>query len=219
MINEELLSYIRGQLKAGASRDDIKKALATGGWSEQDAKEAFDAIDGVVKPPAPPVPMAPKPFIAPKAPVPATIRPTAHIGIGEAARMAQSGSPGPVAPMQQTPMQPTPQQVTPRLEIDTRPVATLNTAHTSAMPTQITKSRVPWLFISVLVILIVLGGAAYWFYPELMGGVNAVMNTFFQTSTETTPATDFPIEEVVPNGASTTPTTTAGSVDNPTTSD
>jgi hypothetical protein len=54
MINQDVLAYIRSQSALGVSRDAIKKALATGGWSEEDMVEAFAAIDGIQKPPPPP---------------------------------------------------------------------------------------------------------------------------------------------------------------------
>ncbi len=53
MINQQLLEYIRAQIKAGASKEDIKKTLASGGWNEQDATEAFMAIEGVQVPSVP----------------------------------------------------------------------------------------------------------------------------------------------------------------------
>jgi hypothetical protein len=59
MVNPELLNYVRGQLGAGISRDQIKKALATGGWSDQDASDAFNVIDGVRLPPSVPPPPPP----------------------------------------------------------------------------------------------------------------------------------------------------------------
>jgi len=222
MINEDLLSYTRGQLKAGATRDDIKKALATGGWSEQDAKEAFDAIDGVMVPPAAPVPMAPKALAVQVAktqtqmPAPATLRPATPIGIGEAARMAQGGTTRPAAPMQQTPalVRSTPQPVMPRLEIDTRPVVAPNMTRGAAIPAPHTKRKFPWLFISVLAILLALGGAGYWFYPQVMTNVDTVKNIFFPTTIENTLPTDFPIEDVVPTGTSATPAASASTTEN-----
>lgn len=190
MINEELLSYTRGQLKAGASREDIKKALATGGWSEQDVKEAFDAIDGVMVPPVPVAPRSPTPT------APAAVRSTTPIGIGEAARMAQSGTTGSVRP----------QPIMPRLEIDTRPVVAPNTARIAAMPAPQTKRQVPWLFISVLIVILALAAFGYWFYPQLAVGVDRVLNTFFPVPTENALPADFPIEEVIPNGTTTATT-------------
>lgn len=127
--------------------------------------------------------------------------------------MAQSGSQEPVVTVQQPSVHLTPLSTMPRLEIDTGPVSP-STARTSAIFPPLTKSRVPWLFIFVLVILLCLGGLAYWFYPQLVGGTEAVRSIFFPTSTEGTSATEFPIEEVMPNGATITPTTTASSTDN-----
>jgi hypothetical protein len=45
MVNQQLLDYVRQQVAAGISKDVIKKALATQGWSEQDVNEAFSVIE------------------------------------------------------------------------------------------------------------------------------------------------------------------------------
>lgn len=63
MVNPQLLQYVRAQRAAGVSREEIIKALAGGGWSAQDAQEAFAAIE------APPPPAAPKPPPPPPPPV------------------------------------------------------------------------------------------------------------------------------------------------------
>jgi hypothetical protein len=74
MINEQVLAYIRAELAQGVSREAIKKALSTGGWSETDMTEAFGAIDGVKKPtpppPPPPAPMRPVSISPVRQPVP-----------------------------------------------------------------------------------------------------------------------------------------------------
>lgn len=41
MISPELVAFIRKELAAGVSREDIKKLLIPNGWSEQDMREAF----------------------------------------------------------------------------------------------------------------------------------------------------------------------------------
>src|SRR3989344_2979032 len=63
MVNPELLNYVRGQIGAGVPRDQIKKALATGGWTEEDANGAFFVIDGVRTYTAPPAPPSPPPLV------------------------------------------------------------------------------------------------------------------------------------------------------------
>lgn len=45
MITPQLLDYIRQQLATGVSKDEIKKALTTQGWNEQDIREAFSLIN------------------------------------------------------------------------------------------------------------------------------------------------------------------------------
>lgn len=59
MINPQLLNYVRTQRQAGVQKEEIIKALAGGGWSPQDAQEAFAAIEGVTVPPPPPRPTPP----------------------------------------------------------------------------------------------------------------------------------------------------------------
>lgn len=48
MINQQLLNYIRQQLGVGATKESIKTALISQGWSEQDVTEGFTVIE---KPP------------------------------------------------------------------------------------------------------------------------------------------------------------------------
>lgn len=77
MINQQLLEYIRAQLKAGARKEDIKKILSTGGWTAQDADEAFMAIEGVTVPPVkPPMPVPTPQAMATMAATPAADLPT-----------------------------------------------------------------------------------------------------------------------------------------------
>lgn len=45
MINQQLLDYIRQQVTAGTSKESIKQALSTQGWSEQDVNEGFATLD------------------------------------------------------------------------------------------------------------------------------------------------------------------------------
>lgn len=66
MVNPQLLQYVRAQRTAGVSKEDIIKALAGGGWSAQDAQEAFAAVETPQPPVAPrPVP-PPAPVVAPQ---------------------------------------------------------------------------------------------------------------------------------------------------------
>jgi hypothetical protein len=41
-----LLDYIRGQNELDISREEIKGALMTGGWSDAEIEEGFGVIDG-----------------------------------------------------------------------------------------------------------------------------------------------------------------------------
>ena len=73
MANQQLVSYIQEQLKAGAVKTDILKALNAIGWSAPDVSEAFSVIEGTapatapatppmqaqVPPPATPAPVVP----------------------------------------------------------------------------------------------------------------------------------------------------------------
>lgn len=43
MPNQQLIDYVKEQLKRGASQEEIKKALLANGWQEQAIGEAFDA--------------------------------------------------------------------------------------------------------------------------------------------------------------------------------
>lgn len=69
MINPQLLNYVRAQRSAGVPKEEIIRALSGGGWSAQDANEAFAAIEGVQVPPAaprpapPPITPAPQPVV------------------------------------------------------------------------------------------------------------------------------------------------------------
>jgi hypothetical protein len=45
MINQQLIDYIRQQLTAGVTREIIKTALISQGWSEQDINEGFTTIE------------------------------------------------------------------------------------------------------------------------------------------------------------------------------
>lgn len=186
MINQEILSYIRAQVANGVSREDIIKALATGGWSKQDAQEAFDSIDG--KQPATPPP-------APKAPPVSTATARTNIGIGEAARMAQGGPQQPPAPAQQ-PMRAAPlmgpQPVAPRLTIDTRPVGQ-PVPRMAPMATK-RRRRTPWALILILLLLALGAAGAYLYYPQLLKLFNDTVTSFFPTYS-TTPEEDFPITE------------------------
>ncbi len=68
MINQQLLEYVRAQKSTGLSREAITQALASGGWTADDVREAFMAIDGVSTPPAPTPP--PPQQVAPRVVVP-----------------------------------------------------------------------------------------------------------------------------------------------------
>lgn len=46
MVNQQLLDYIKEQLAAGVAKEEIKKAVASQGWSEVDATKAFADTEG-----------------------------------------------------------------------------------------------------------------------------------------------------------------------------
>ncbi len=46
MIQEQLVEYISGQMKAGASRDSIKSTLLTAGWQAADVEDTLKKIEG-----------------------------------------------------------------------------------------------------------------------------------------------------------------------------
>lgn len=45
MVNQQLLDYLREQLKAGVSRENVKSSLLNVGWQESDINEAFETLD------------------------------------------------------------------------------------------------------------------------------------------------------------------------------
>src|ERR1043166_7054915 len=67
MPNQQLVDYIKGQLAAGVVKTDLEKAIASAGWSAQDAAAAFAAAEGKLPPPpAPPhAPSQPQPVQQP----------------------------------------------------------------------------------------------------------------------------------------------------------
>jgi len=62
MTNQQLLDYIRQQLTAGVSRESIKTALMSQGWSEQDVTEGFMMIEKSTVAPIPQTPIPPSPI-------------------------------------------------------------------------------------------------------------------------------------------------------------
>ncbi|MDO8521352.1 MAG: Ig-like domain-containing protein, partial [bacterium] len=72
MTTDELLEWIRQQLQAGFSEDDIKKTGLAGGWAGEDINEAFAIIEG-----SPPLTIAPMPE-PPVMPAPPEEVPTAE---------------------------------------------------------------------------------------------------------------------------------------------
>ncbi|MCX7589670.1 MAG: hypothetical protein N2Z85_01875, partial [Patescibacteria group bacterium] len=45
MVNQQLLDYLREQLRSGVNRKDLKDTLLSVGWQEVDINEAFEIID------------------------------------------------------------------------------------------------------------------------------------------------------------------------------
>ncbi len=54
MVSNEIVEYVKTQLNAGFSEDDIRAALRGQGWPEDDINEAFNVIRGFVPPPKAP---------------------------------------------------------------------------------------------------------------------------------------------------------------------
>ncbi|MFZ1075589.1 MAG: hypothetical protein WAN50_04420 [Minisyncoccia bacterium] len=46
MLTREILDYVRQQLAAGMSKDELEKVLIATGWSVQDINDAFFAVGG-----------------------------------------------------------------------------------------------------------------------------------------------------------------------------
>lgn len=139
MVNPQLLAYVRAQRSAGVSKEEIVKALAGGGWSAQDAQEAFAAIDG---PPAPPPMAAPKPPPPVSTPNPAP-SPMSAMSPAMQTRPAMS-------PVQTPPMQP----------MSVRPQAAAVVQPRSVYAPQLKRrSKWPWVLL-FLIIFFVLGAGA-----------------------------------------------------------
>jgi cell division protein FtsB len=51
MANQQLIDYLKEQLKAGANKEDLKKTLLNVGWSAVDIEDAFNAIELETKTP------------------------------------------------------------------------------------------------------------------------------------------------------------------------
>lgn len=137
MINPQLLNYVRAQRQAGVSKEAITKALAGGGWSAQDAEEAFAAIEGVTVPPQPPRP-APAPAPATKP----TPQPQVQVRPVQPTQPVQAMAPQPAPAMAQTSVRIQPQAVVQR----------------TPAYAQVKKRRVwPWL---LLLIIFLFGGFA-----------------------------------------------------------
>lgn len=76
MANQQLVDYIKSQLKLGVTKEDLQKAIVAAGWSSQESVDAFLAAEGKAPPmpasPATPIPPTPA---APLQPSPASIKP------------------------------------------------------------------------------------------------------------------------------------------------
>jgi hypothetical protein len=137
MVNPQLLQYVRAQRAAGVSKEDIVKALATGGWSAQDANEAFAALD------VPPPPTAPKP------PPPPPMQTTPQMSTMSPAMQART------MPVTSTPMQ-QPMSVRPPA------AAVVQPRPSSGYPAQKRRTRWGWIFFWLLIFFILgMGAGAY----------------------------------------------------------
>ncbi len=138
MVNPQLLQYVRAQRAAGISKEDIVKALAGGGWSAQDAQEAFAAIDA---PPPPPTPKpAPPPITPPVSTPPVT-----------AAPMQPRPAPA-AAPVSQAPM---------GMNVRPQPAAVVQPRPAYA-PQAKRRSKWPWILLGLIIFFVLgVGAGAY----------------------------------------------------------
>ncbi|HVV39213.1 MAG TPA: hypothetical protein VHD31_02705 [Candidatus Paceibacterota bacterium] len=189
MINPQLLEYVRAQRAAGLSKDAITQALAQGGWSSQDANEAFMAIEGVKTPP--PAPAAPGP-VAPRVLTPPTAVPGTAINPVTPAAQAPMGGQIPTA-ASMAPLTPRPMMAA--SELKTAPVAVRHTGR--------------WILIlAVLLLLLGVGGVGAWVYMN-----PSVISSYLPGNSENTMPTyvpsDTPEAPIMPTESTTTATSTA----------
>lgn len=85
MINQQLLEYIRQQLAAGVAKEEVKKALATQGWNEQDINEGFATLEK---------PQAPTQAVPPRVPAPVQMPGVAQAKIVSEVSVSQASSTG-----------------------------------------------------------------------------------------------------------------------------
>lgn len=64
MVTNELISYIKGELQKGLSTEQIRAALLTAGWQEQDIQDAFNQIANPTTPQPPVSPIVPEQIIS-----------------------------------------------------------------------------------------------------------------------------------------------------------
>ncbi len=182
MINPQLLEYVRAQRASGLSKDAITQALAAGGWTAQDANEAFMAIEGVKTPPPPP-PSAPGPA-APRVITP----PTAVPGVAV----------NPPTPMQQ-PMGGQ-SAMTPPVAVQPRPIMAASELNTAPVRVRHTGRWI--LIVVVILIILAIAGAGVWIY------LNPSLITQYLPQASTPAPTYVPSNtppvEIAPAGASTT---------------
>jgi len=186
MANQQLVDYIKSQVKAGVTKEDLVKAIQAAGWSSQDMQDAFAVSEG--KAPATPVQsMAP-------------VQPAA-------AQPVQ-----PVQPQAQ-PVQPIPSQVQ-TTQPAARPAATPRAAIDIDAAERAPLWRNVWLWVVVAaVVLIVLIGVAYAFVPAVKDIVHYYLGGGVQASTEQTALPEQPAaaqSQPIPT-ATTTPGATASS--------
>src|SRR3989344_2722817 len=141
MVNPQLLQYVRAQKAAGVSKEDIVKALSGGGWTAQDAQEAFAAID------------APPPVLAQKPPPPPPQMPAQTPQMATMSPVMQARTMPAQAAMAQQPMTVRPQVVQtmqPRV----------SSATYTAQPRR--RSRWPWVLLGLIIFFILgFGAGAY----------------------------------------------------------
>ena len=193
MINPQLLDYVRAQRAAGLSKDAITQALAAGGWTTQDANEAFMAIEGVKTPPPPPPasPATPGP-VAPRVITPPTAVPGVAIN--------------PPTPAQQAPMGGQMSAMTPPAAVgQPRPIMAASELNTAPVHVRHTGR---WILI-IIIVLIVLAivGAAAWIYlnPSILTQyLPQASQSTQQPASDYVPATNTPPVEIAPTNATTT---------------
>ena len=185
MTTPELLSYIRGEVAKGKTREEIKGTLVlSGGWSDDDLSEAFRQVipmEGMVLPKEYPIPTS-APSIAPSI-TPAPIRTTPPVqtfsppSLSSLAKPSPSFSTSPSSSSLRSPGAPSPYSPSPSMLKSSVPY---NTSPN-------TKTKVPthsWVkFLIVLVVIVALGIGFWYFSPQILNLPKELSNLWSNTTT------------------------------------